>query len=353
MVRWYHHLPEAGFKLNKMRMILHRKRRIYVAGLTICTFIQLPITSAIAQNAFSFGSRVYADYSYVVKSASGEEDGTNAFGYRRVYFTANYVKSDRFSGRFRLEANDGSTTAQGKPAPFVKDLYLKWKGALGSGHDLVMGVSRPPSWGVSESVWGYRSLIKALQDRGKILSSRDLGVAIKGPLAPNGIVRYGVMIANNESASRETDKHKRLYGQLEIYPSDGLSFTVGGDFASYEDGSAINVNAFAGYSSFEFRVGVEGYYNPRSFDDISDDLLKTGISIFVVAQPSRLSSAIIRIDRLAQDFLGVRTTKTMILAGIGFTIEPGVEIIPNAIVSKESEQDDPTVTGRVTLYIKI
>jgi len=43
----------------------------------------------------------------------------------------------------------------------------------------------------------------------------------------------------------------------------------------------------------------------------------------------------------------------MILAGIGFKIEPGVEIIPNAIVSKESEQDDPTVTGRVTLYVKI
>ncbi|GMQ80944.1 MAG: hypothetical protein BMS9Abin05_0373 [Rhodothermia bacterium] len=324
-----------------------------MAGLTICTFVYLPTPSAVAQNAFTFGSRIYADYSYVIKSASGEEDGDNAFGYRRVYFTANYVKSERFSGRFRLEAKDSSTNTQGKPAPFVKDLYLKWKGALGAGHDVTMGVSKPPSWGVSESVWGYRSLIKSPQDRGKILSSRDIGVAISGPVTSDGKVRYGAMFGNNESVSRETDKHKRLYGQFEYYPTDELSFTLGGDFASFEDGSAINVNAFAAYSSLEFRVGVEGYFSPRSFDASSDELVKTGISVFVVAQPSKASSAIIRIDRLAQDFLGVRTTETMILAGVSFKVERGVEIIPNVLISKESEQNDPSVTGRMTLYVKI
>ena len=334
-------------------MILHSKRCIYVAGLTICTFVYFPTPSAVAQNAFTFGSQIYADYSYVVKSASGEEDGNNAFGYRRVYFTANYVKSERFSGRLRLEATDGSTTAQGKPAPFVKDLYLKWRGALGAGHDLIMGVSSPPSWVVSEAVWGYRSLIRSLQDRGEILSSRDMGVAIRGPVTSDGRVRYGAMIANNENVSRETDKHKRLYGQFEFYPTDVLSFTLGGDFASFEDGSAVNVNAFAGYSSHELRVGVEGYISPRSFDDRSDELVNTGISIFVVAQLLRPLSAIIRIDRLAQDFLGVRTTNTMILAGVTFKVERGVEIVPNILVFKESEQDDPSVTGRVTLYVKI
>ncbi len=314
--------------------------------------LSLPYSSA-AQNAFDFSGRVYADYTYTFKSPVQVQEGENAFGYRRVYFTADYRQSDRFSGRIRFEANDKSTTAQGRPSPFVKDLSLKWSGALGEGHDIIMGLSRTPSWVVSQKVWGYRSLTKSLQDRGKILSSRDIGVALKGRLTSDGKVRYGIMLANNESVSRETDKHKRVYGQLEFYPVQKLSITLGSDFASFEDGSVINFNAFGGYDSGMLRFGLEGYLNPRSFDDSHDDIIRSGASLFIVARVAERISGILRVDRLVEDYLGIKTVETMLLAGFGFHTGPGVQIIPNIVVIDDSEDDDPTITGRLTLHVDI
>lgn len=327
-------------------------RFIAIAVVAVAVAGSHPYSSS-AQTVFDFSGRIYADYSYTVKSPDDELEGQNAFGYRRVYFTANYKQSDRFSGRIRFEANDKSTTAQGKPAPYIKDLYLKWKGVLGDGHDIIMGVSSPPSWEVSEKVWGYRSLIKSLQDRGKILSSRDIGVALKGRLTSDGKVRYGIMLANNESVSRETDKHKRIYGQLEFYPADKLSFTLGSDYASFEDGSAVNFNTFGGYDSGSLRFGLEAYLNPRSFDDSDDRLVRSGASLFMVAQVSERISGILRIDRLQDDFLGTKETETMVLAGFAYHAGPGVQIIPNIVIIDDSEDDDPTITGRVTLYVDI
>ncbi len=327
-------------------------RFIAIAVVAVVVAGSLPYSSS-AQNVFDFSGRIFADYSYTVKSPDDELEGQNAFGYRRVYFTANYKQSDRFVGRIRLEANDKSTTAQGKPAPFVKDLYLKWKGALGEGHDITMGVSSPPSWEVSEKVWGYRSLIKSVQDRGMILSSRDMGIALEGQLTSDGKVRYGIMLANNKSVSRETDKHKRVYGQLEFYPAEKLSFTLGSDYASFEDGSAVNFNAFGGYDSGSLRFGLEAYLNPRSFDDSDHDLIRSGASLFIVARVSERISGILRIDRLEEDFSGIRVTESMLLAGFSFHSGPGVQIIPNIVIIDDSEDDDPTITGRVTLFVDI
>lgn len=122
-----------------------------IAGLVLVTLLSTHIVSG--QSSIHFSGRVYADYSYVIGSPDHETEGDNGFGYRRAYLTTKYSISDRFSGRFRLETNDGSTNAQGKDAPFVKDLYLKWTNALGNGHNLTFCVSSPPAFLVSEAHW--------------------------------------------------------------------------------------------------------------------------------------------------------------------------------------------------------
>jgi hypothetical protein len=306
-----------------------------------------------AQDAFKFSGLLYADYAYTAISPDAAEEGANGFGYRRVYFTADFVQSERFSGRFRLEASDSSENPDGKPAPFVKDLYVRWHGALGEGHDVIMGVSGPPSFEVSEKVWGYRSLLKTIQDLDKIVSSRDMGIAVKGRLNDEGTLRYGLMFANNESVSAENDKHKRVYGQLEFYPIESVSLTLGGDYASLADGHILNVNAFAGYTSDAWRLGVEGFVSPRSYENVSDELSRTGATVFVVANPTERISAIFRGDRYREEFLGQKATETLLLAGLGLHVDSGVEIIPNVLVQKSSQDDDPLVTGRVTLYVNI
>jgi hypothetical protein len=64
-------------------------------------------------------------------------------------------------------------------------------------------------------------------------------------------------------------------------------------------------------------------------------------------------SAIFRADHTEEEFLGDSMTNTMFMAGLGFQVESGVEFIPNVIVDKDSEFDDPMITGRVTLFVTI
>ena len=115
----------------------------------------------------------YFDYAYVLSSDDEDIEGGNSFDYRRIYFTADYTLSDAFSGRLRFEAQGASTTAQGRPAPFVKDAYLRWDGAFAEGHRLTLGVQPPPLFQVAERVWGYRSLAKTVLDRTTLLGENS------------------------------------------------------------------------------------------------------------------------------------------------------------------------------------
>ncbi|MDX1546846.1 MAG: hypothetical protein R3247_07660, partial [Rhodothermales bacterium] len=167
--------------------------------------------AAKAQPAVEVSGLGYLDYAYLLASPDDAEEGENGFGYRRLYLTTDFEISDRFDGRIRLEVRDNSTTEQGRPAPFVKDAFLRWRDLIGEGHHAVFGVSPPPVFRVSERVWGYRSLEATLMDRTGVAPSRDLGVALGGPLAAGGTVRYGLMVANNSGVRAETDRYKRVY----------------------------------------------------------------------------------------------------------------------------------------------
>src|SRR5690606_37298517 len=125
----------------------------------------LSTPDALAQPSVDLGGLAYLDYSYVFESFDDDAVGANTFDYRRLYLTADFTLSDAFDGRLRLEAQGRSATAQGHPAPFVKDAYLAWTGPLGDGPRLRMGLQPPPLFEVAEDVWGSRSLAATLKDR--------------------------------------------------------------------------------------------------------------------------------------------------------------------------------------------
>ena len=307
---------------------------------------------AQAQDHIKISGLAYLDYSYTLASPVEAEVGTNGFGYRRLYLTTDYSLSQTFSGRARLEAADNSTTAQGKPAPFVKDLYLKWKNIFSGVHELVIGVSSPPTYTVSEDVWGYRSLEKTIMDRNNVVSSRDFGVALRGNLVSDGTVRYGLMAANNSSVKGETDKHKRLYGQLEWRPTETLTVTAGGDYADYGDDrdNGVNGNGFIGYESEKFRVGVEGFYNVFNLENGETDNL-FGTTLFAATQLDEKWELIARVDQVDRSIGGVETGDLYVLAGIAHTPHSKVFVIPNVVIVKDRDEDTPQVEGRITVHV--
>ncbi len=318
---------------------------VLLCGSTLPTF---------AQTTVSVSGLAYLDYEYRIASPFDGDEGENGFGYRRLYLTSDFGISEDFSARARLEANDGSTTAQGKPAPFVKDLYLRWNDSFAEGHDLWIGISSPPSFTVAEKAWGYRSLEKTLQDRAGAVSSRDFGVAVRGPLTPGGSVRYGVMFANNNGERAESNKNKRLYGQLELYPSESLIATVGVDYASFSDDrdNAVNGNALVAHSADRFAVGVEAFYQQTALSETDESADLYGISVFGRTNLNEKVTLIARFDRVEMTGPGVEGSENYFIGGVAFRPHQNVEFIPNMVVSKFEDDDGSVVTGRVTLHFE-
>jgi hypothetical protein len=328
------------------------KKVLFAIALTAMAF-SLP-SSTRAQDHVKVSGLAYLDYSYTLSSPVGDEEGENGFGYRRLYLTTDFTISDEFSARARLEGSDSSTNSDGKPAPFVKDLYLRWKNSFADGHDVYLGISSPPSFTVAEKVWGYRSLEKTIQDRVKVVSSRDFGVAVRGRLNEDGTVRYGVMVANNSGTQAESDKDKRVYGQVELYPSETLTFTVGGDYASLSDEveeSSVNGNALAAYQSGDLAVGAEGFFNRVSLSGIDDNNEAYGVSLFARTNVNENVTLIGRFDRVEFTGPGVEASENYFIAGVALRPHDNVEFIPNVWVSKMDADDSAFVSGRLTAHI--
>lgn len=292
------------------------------------------------------GGRAYMDYFYTFASPDTGVEGVHGFRYRRLYLTTDFILSESFSGRARLEANDGTTGPNG-PEPYVKDLSLTW--AYTEDHSATLGVTPPPAFSLGEEVWGYRSLEKMILDRVGIVRSRDFGLRLDGLVTESPVVRYAVMVANNSGVRPETDAPKRVYGQLELRPSDPWLFVVGADHAGYDDArdAGTRVSAFGGYVSDPVRVGFEGYAY-RETRTLEEDGTAVGGSLFGIARIAAQWSMIARLDRSRR--IHPDRFETLVLGGIAYRPHPSVELTPNLRVLNEDDGAAET-TGRFTVEI--
>ncbi|MBX2991969.1 MAG: hypothetical protein KF749_12500 [Bacteroidetes bacterium] len=347
------------------------------------------------KSAGKFSGYMFGDYFYNVARDTGISSFSNVatpgkkdmqgFQFRRIYFTYDYEISDIFSTRFRLEADQVSNTSDGKIGVFVKDAYLRWRNIF-SGSDLFFGIQPPPAYEISEAVWGYRSLDKTIMDLRGIVSSRDIGVALKGKFNEAGTVNYWLMAGNNSGNKPESDKYKRIYAHLYFKPVQNFHVTVYGDLrlqASISDpnstgtpqgtlGNDILTSAlFVGYSEKDvFSIGAEGFVastaNGIKKGTIAPFELKPknaiGFSVFGSYNLHPDVAAVVRFDffdpNSNRDFTG--DARNYILAGISWKPDKSVSIIPN--VQIESYEKQPatattseikhkaSVTARVTLF---
>lgn len=296
----------------------------------------------------SLSGTIFSDYFYQISSPDEDVEGHNAFDFRRVRLTSDFVLSDRFTGRLRLEGKEDQTTQQGTPTVFIKDAYLRWNDAFGDGHRVTFGLLRPPIWWEAEDQWAYRSLEKTLMDRVGIAKSRDSGILVNGPISDK--VAYAFMVGNNSGGKQETNDYKRVYGQLTFDLSDNIVVTTGADYFTFEDGSSINLNAFVGYSLERSRFGAEGFYSPTSFDEIDGDDVQFGFSVFANHDLTDSHRLVLRFDRNERDDFGVKSNTHWAAAGLAFLMDDNLQIIPNVIYEKNDSDDTASVMTRLTLW---
>lgn len=290
---------------------------------------------------------MYMDYFYNFADPSSEAEGLHGFQYRRLYLTADYTLSEAFSGRARLEAPEGAAELSGVK---VKDLSLTWD--YSGAHSATLGVTPPPAFGLAEGVWGYRSLARTVMDLQDVADSRDLGLRVNGPLFGDGMVRYAAMIANNTNTGFvETNEHKRLYGQLQVRPTDQWLLVAGADYAAFPDDreGGTRLSAFAGYTGDAFRVGLEAYWYQLTRTSAATRT-DTGGSLFGIVEVAPAWELIGRLDRTWTSGIGPDRYDTFVVAGIAYRPHPSVALIPN--LRLEDRDDGPAnTTGRATVEI--
>ena len=322
-------------------------------------------TNNFAQVKFS--GLMFGDYFYNVAAHDSTQKNFNGFQFRRIYITSDYTISEKFSTRFRLEADQGEITNNGKITTMVKDAWLKWKDIF-SGSDLIFGISPTPAFDVSEGAWGHRYLEKTIMDLDGIVPSRDLGIDLKGKFDEKGTVKYWVKVGNGSGNSPETNKDKRFYGLLEFAPSPELLITVYGDYASNPQVANKDVNAFVGAGFFNYRqkgkfsIGLEGFirsqqnsYMPPGGSLGSKSSL--GISVWAYANLSEKTQIVGRFDTYDPNTNSNsnKDGKNLILAGLQFNPVEHVSISPNVeIFTYQADSpnggDKSDVVPRITFY---
>jgi hypothetical protein len=317
-----------------------------------------------------FSGLMFGDLYYNANAINPANKDINGWQFRRIYITADYTISDAFSSRFRLEADQSALSSNNKISPFVKDAWLKWKNIF-SGSDLVVGISPTPAFDASEGAWGYRSLEKTIMDYFGIVSSRDLGIDLKGKLDEKGVASYWVKLGDNSGNSPESNKYKRYYGQLQFKPSDNFLFTVYGDFASYAqkrdpfDGQLKNNSAFvaAGFVNYKmgntFSLGVEGFiksqqnnFSPNGAISALQSQNGFGISLWGRAMLAEKIGVVARYDSYDPNTNSAANNDTqgLFIAALDFKVAPKVSVMPGVEVHALQSATDSDVTPRITFF---
>ncbi|MDA0333697.1 MAG: hypothetical protein O2782_00865 [bacterium] len=317
--------------------------------LLIAALLAFPALRADAGEGKVSG-HMFGDYYSVLSADDGEAklpEKQNAFQLRRVYFTYDSNLSERFDVRFRLEANDAGFGSGSKMVPFVKNAYLKWKGALGG--DLYIGESGTPTWKLAETVWGYRSIEKTVLDRNSIGSSADIGLALKGHA---GSASYHLMVANGPGQKPEGDNGKKLYASVQLQPGESNRLELYGDLDMLPGGDSFTLKAFAGRMGSGFQGGLEVFTRvdrEASASDPGADRTRSGLSAFGSLPVADSWRGFARLDALSND--DADTTDLVVIAGLDWAADKNVHIMPNLYVQLP-DGPDPHIQARVTGYIK-
>ncbi len=354
-----------------------------------------------------FSGVFYGDYFYNVardtaasranlaNSALGGPVSNQGFVIRRVYFTYDYDLAEQFATRFRLELDEtANSSAQyavlsnGNIGVYVKDAWLRWKNIF-AGSDLYFGIQPTSAYEISEGIWAYRSLEKTIMDLRGVVSSRVLGIALRGKLDEDGVFGYWVTVANANSGVqpkdlgqtlKNGDKYNLYSLHLAFRPTKEITLTLYGDYRptfpvndpastmvprATESNNTFTGALFASYKQgSDFALGAEAFTQQTAHaytDPANANALKTlsklGVSVFGWYNFSEDLGLVARYDhydpKTGSNVAEEGDSRSYILAGVTFKPAKNVQVVPNLQVETYESipggrSIDAAVTGRLS-----
>ncbi len=288
-------------------------------------------------NGMKISGLAFGDYYDVASNHDEALEGENGFWYRRIYLTFDFEVDEDVDFRVRFEnSSPGDFSSSSKIEPSVKDAYVRWKPADQS---IYMGLSSTPTFGTYEKEWGYRAVEKSPLDLQKMGSSRDFGVAAKGPLDGEGKVYYHAMVGNGASTKAETNPGKAVYLALGVKPANGFTVEVYGDFNELPgDTDTYTLQAMGAWHGEGGRIGV--LYARRWMETGPSTKIDLDIvSVYGVLSVSENVNLLGRFDHMFDpnpkaggiSYLPMSpdAKSNFVLAGVDFAVSDHFSIIPN------------------------
>lgn len=325
------------------------------------------ITSlTLSQNLPKFSGLMFGDYFYNFSHHNSSDEGMNGFQFRRIFITTDYFISENFNSRFRLEADNISNikSNNNKMNVWVKDAYLEWIDIF-KGSNLFIGISPTPAFEISTRIWNHRFLEKTILDYNGIVSSRDMGVDLKGNLINDGSIKYWIKVGNNANGGPENNKQKRFYGLLEFYPFKDFIFTAYGDFTTYTTifDESINtviktnsyvISLFSNYKVRNFSSGVElmcrGIKNGFKNKDSIQNLTSYGISLWAYYSLNNRFTFVGRYDFFDANSKINADGYSLIILAVDYKPLSKVHISPNCEVTKYENGNKNDIVPRLTFF---
>jgi hypothetical protein len=304
---------------------------------------------------------VFWDFYQYIDHELAAEQNENGFVLRRGTLTYDHRLNATFQTRIRLEADQTGAASGSRVLLFAKDAYLQWNNLFGAGHSALFGISPTPSFQFSEGVWGYRNLEKTILDFRGMVSSRDIGIDLKGPLL-NGL-QYWIKAGNNSIDGARTSI--RLYGTLSYAFGSGGLITLSSDWYRGEvkggDGSTQKGNRFTsaffvGFVSAEqYAAGMEVV--TRTYERAVPitpsrlrDLKGQGLSLFGWVSVAPDLRGVVRYDYFRPDLEVVDGEIHYVLCGLDFRTDASVSVIPNIVLQENGLAPGSVVQARLTFH---
>ena len=318
------------------------------------------LASTIASSAHGqarVSGMVYADAQDQLHGFANAAD-TTKFRFRRVQFTVDQDLDTTFAVRLQLEADENELSSRGKTTVFVKQAWLRW-GHLGAFGDLYMGLSTTPTWAMTESYWGYRSLEKTVLDLQGLGVATDMGVALLRAPAAGHPLGWHLMLSNGNGQKPENTPGKKLSVSVPYRFGDYVLEGMG----DFEDERGTHDRwtgrVLGGWQKGADALGIELYRRVNAnVGPANADVVPVGVSAYGRRKLSNHWRAVGRVDWTNPDSkVGNAGYREMFfLAALDATPHANVHVMPNILVrtysAKVSTAADrkADVTLRVTLH---
>jgi len=191
--------------------------------------------------------------------------GTQGFAVRRIRFIYEHFFSENFNSGIIIEGND-MTKLDGRMSIVFIQASLEWKNIIPYG-SVVMGLMPSPTfvWGLSEKLYGYRSVEKTIADMNGIGQATDLGLLLRGDFDKKSTYGYKIMLGNGNGNKPEFSKFLKYYGSIWAKPINELTLEVYADYHHKEEGvDRTTLKGIADFKTSVFNIGVEYVYQLRN-----------------------------------------------------------------------------------------